>query len=142
MVEYTKKRLAMNFLLMATSFSINHATVTALIGLATTNLDPDTGNLQTALLYTLYTLTALLGAQPIVGYLGDKLSMVAGLTLYVVYDSSFILADMAPQYQKPVACIGGCIGGFAAGFLWTAQVATAGTSPSSDCIVGAVLIFR
>ena len=55
---------------------------------------------------------------------------------------AFILADMAPQYQKPVACIGGCIGGFAAGFLWTAQVAAAGTSPPSDCIVGAVLLFR
>lgn len=113
--------LVQNFLLMATVFSTNHGTVTALIGLATTNLDPDTGNLQSALLYTCYTLTALFAATTIITWCGDRVAIIAGLWGYVAYTASFIVADQFPSITTSAACIGGCIGGVASGFLWTAQ---------------------
>lgn len=91
------------------------------MGLASANLGTDTGNLQTALLYTFYTLTGLLAAKPIVNFTGDKYGIVAGLALYVAYVASFIIADKVPEIKHWVAPVGGCVGGVAAGFLWTAQ---------------------
>jgi len=117
----TSRKLVINFLLMSVCFAINHATVTAMVGLASANLGKETGNLQTALLYAFYTLTALLVAKSIVSRTGDKWGIVFGLLLYVVYVASFIVADKVESVKKVAACIGGTIGGIAAGFLWTAQ---------------------
>jgi len=119
--KLTSRQLVTNFLTMSVCFSVNHATVTAMVGLASANLGSETGNLQTALLYSFYTLTALLAAKSIVSFTGDKYGIVAGLALYVVYVASFIVADKVPSIKKFSACLGGSIGGVAAGFLWTAQ---------------------
>ena len=107
---------------MSIAFSINHATVTAMVGLASANLK-DLGNLQNALLYLFYTFTALLASKSIVGATGAKGGIVAGLGMYMLYVGSFILADTVPSIKRPAAIIGGCLGGIAAGFLWTAQFA-------------------
>jgi len=106
---------------MALCFSINHATVTAMIALATTSLGPTLGNTQTALLYTFYTITALFGASVIVTATGYKWGIVGGLMTYVIYVASFIVADKVPSVKTPAAYIGGSMGGIAAGFLWSAQ---------------------
>jgi len=117
----SSKKLVTNFIIMSVCFSINHATVTAMVGLASANLGSETGNLQTALLYSFYTLTALIAAKSIVSRTGDKWGIIFGLALYVVYVASFIVADKVSSIRKFSACLGGSIGGVAAGFLWTAQ---------------------
>eukprot|EP00656_Telonema_subtile_P046490 TRINITY_DN5296_c0_g1_i3.p1 TRINITY_DN5296_c0_g1~~TRINITY_DN5296_c0_g1_i3.p1 ORF type:complete len:512 (-),score=149.29 TRINITY_DN5296_c0_g1_i3:66-1601(-) len=114
-------KLFANFMLMAVCFSVNHGTVTALLSLATYNLEPELGNLQNALLYGMYTITALCFAKIIVAKTGYKYGIVGGLSVYVFYVASFIIADKVPSAQWPAATIGGCLGGIAAGFLWTAQ---------------------
>merc|ERR1711988_135402 len=115
------RKLVINFMTMAVCFSVNHATVTALVGLATNSLDVPLGNLQLALLYSFYTITALLAAKPIVSITGNKWGIVAGLSLYIVYVASFIVTDKVPSIKRFAACFGGSVGGVAAGFLWTAQ---------------------
>jgi len=119
--QYTAAQLKRNFIVMALAFSVNHATVTAMIALASSSLGKEIGNLQTALLYLFYTLTALFASKSIVSALGSKNGIVAGLGLYVFYVASFIVADTVPDLRSPAAVIGGCLGGIAAGFLWTAQ---------------------
>eukprot|EP00656_Telonema_subtile_P037798 TRINITY_DN4216_c0_g1_i1.p1 TRINITY_DN4216_c0_g1~~TRINITY_DN4216_c0_g1_i1.p1 ORF type:complete len:493 (-),score=108.54 TRINITY_DN4216_c0_g1_i1:146-1624(-) len=119
--ERTPEELFNNFVVMTVCFSINHATVAAMIALATSSLGERLGSLQTALLYTFYTLTALFGAKLVVNRTGYKWGVVAGLGLYVVYVGSFILAAYFPSIEWIAACIGGSLGGVAAGFLWTAQ---------------------
>ena len=111
-----------NFMMMSLAFSINHATVTAMVSLASSNL-ADLGNLQNALLYLFYTFTALLASKTIVNMTGAKGGIVAGLGMYMFYVGSFILADSVPSIKRPAAIIGGILGGIAAGFLWTAQFA-------------------
>ena len=64
------------------------------------------GSLQTALLYSCYTLTALFGANLIISVTGVKGGIVCGLALYVGYVGSFILADYASSVKWPAACIG------------------------------------
>jgi len=117
----SEAQLPRNFMIMAIAFSVNHATVTAMIALASSSLGKDLGNLQTALLYLFYTLTALFASKSIVSYTGGKYGIVSGLGLYVFYVASFIIADTCPSLRTPAAVIGGSIGGIAAGFLWTAQ---------------------
>lgn len=111
-----------NWVLMSVAFSVNHATVTAMVSLASQNLQ-DLGNLQNALLYLFYTLTALFASKSIVGATGAKGGIILGLGMYICYVASFIIADSVPSIKRPAAIIGGSLGGIAAGFLWTAQFA-------------------
>jgi len=118
----TANKLFNNFMMMSVLFSINHATVTACIALATTDLhSAQLGNLQLALLYAFYTLTALLFANLIVSKTGYKWGMVYALLVYVAYVGSFIIAAKVPSLKWPAATIGGSLGGIGAGFLWSAQ---------------------
>merc|ERR1711865_1064957 len=117
--------LLRNFLLMTVCFSINHGAAVALVGLATTNLGLEMGNLQNALLYGCYTGSALLLGNITVASCGSKWALLTGLWIYVLYVASFVIAN---QYKDnndvkyPAACLGGVLGGVAAGgLLWTAQ---------------------
>ena len=88
---------------------------------AAVSLGSELGNLQLALLFTFYTLTALFASNIIVSCTGYKWGIVLGLFLYVLYVASFIVADKAPSIKWPAACTGGVLGGVAAGILWSAQ---------------------
>jgi len=117
--------LLRNFLLMTVCFSINHGAAVALVGLATTNLGLELGNLQNALLYGFYTASALLLGNVTVAACGSKWALLTGLWIYVLYVASFVVADQYSHndaVKYPAACLGGVLGGVAAGgFLWTAQ---------------------
>ena len=102
----SKEKLFANFMWMSVCFSINHATVTAMISLATSSLGSQLGNAQTAMLYTFYTLTALFGANIIVSFSGYKWGIVSGLGVYVAYVGSFIIADLVPSVKTPAAYLG------------------------------------
>jgi len=115
-----------SFLTMCICFSLNHACVTTVLGLASSVLGETLSGNSSGTLYVFYTLTALCGATFVVGKLGTKGSLVAGCALYCFYVAIFIvihlLGEGAPDSIKyPVALGGSAIGGIAAGFLWTAQ---------------------
>ena len=80
-----------SFILMSCCFSINHACVTTVLGLASTELGSRLGGYSSGTLYVCYTLCALLGATWIVGALGQKRALVLGTAAYCVYVSSFLV---------------------------------------------------
>lgn len=110
-----------NFVVMALCFSINHGTVTAAIALATTDLGPKVGSLGLGVLYTFYTLSALTISAALVQRTGSKWGMVSGLGLYCFYVGSFLVSVIAPDLKWVAAVVGSTVGGFGAGWLWTAQ---------------------
>jgi len=70
----------------------------------------------------MYTLCALVGANAIVHYTGAKYGLSSALFLYCAYIASFLVARETSGTTKWVgAILGSVIGGFAAGYLWTAQ---------------------
>ena len=116
------KALIINFVAMTLCFSINHGTVTALLALASANLGDSLGGYQSGVLYVTYTLSALTVAACIVNATGSKWGLFTSLLLYVAYVASFLAANMQPSVKWYAALGGSAVGGFAAGWLWTAQV--------------------
>lgn len=70
-------------------------------------------------------MTALLVSAGLVDALGPRTSLLLGTALYSGYVLSLPIALIVPPEQRvlrvAVAIVGGVVGGFAAGFLWTAQ---------------------
>lgn len=60
-------------------------------------------------------------AASLVAKLGPKWSLASGLFLYCFYVASFLIVALVPSAQWEAAIIGAIIGGFSAGWLWTAQ---------------------
>lgn len=119
---YTSERaLLVNFVWLAVCFSVNHACVTSLLALATRNLGQALGGVQTGVLYSTYTLSALFMASGLVQRHGFKNVLGLGLGLYCLYVASFLVADKVPTFKWQAAIIGSFFGGLGAGWLWTAQ---------------------
>mmetsp|Transcript_23862 Transcript_23862/g.28840 ORF Transcript_23862/g.28840 Transcript_23862/m.28840 type:complete len:448 (+) Transcript_23862:159-1502(+) len=109
------------FARMAACFSFNHACVTTVLSLASSELGKDLGGYSSGTLYCFYTLIALFGATAIVDTLGSKQALVAGCAAYCVYVATFLVSAALPAIKWPVCLGGSVIGGCAAGWLWTAQ---------------------
>ena len=77
--------------------------------------------MSSGVLYVVYTLSALVVAAALVQRTGAKLALVLALGLYCFYTASFLVAALAENVKWPAAIIGSLVGGFAAGWLWTAQ---------------------
>jgi len=114
-----------SFIAMALCFSINHGCVTSVLALASSDFDDDLAAISSAILYGTYTISALFAAVPLVLTLGAKRSLSAGLWLYCLYIIPFAIILLFPQISKSVTTalviVGSATGGFAAGWLWTAQ---------------------
>ena len=110
-----------SFAAMSICFSLNHGCTTALIPLASVEFGTQLGGDSLGVLYILYTLTAMSCATVLVGGLGPKWSLVAGLAAFCVYVASYLVAYAVPSLMWTAAMFGASIGGFAAGSLWTAQ---------------------
>lgn len=116
--------LVRNFLVMTLGFSINHATVVTVIALATAHLGPVLGAYDLAVFNAVYVLTGLVVQGIVVQKLGLKGSLLAGTTLYCLYVLSFLAATLCSPgslLQWTIAIGGAVLGGFGAGFLWSAQ---------------------
>lgn len=115
--------LFLNFLIMMFCFAINHATVTALIALASqpSILGSTLGGYSSGTLYIFYTFSAMTVTAWIVQKLGGKNGLASGLFLYCFYVVSFLIAAKVPSIKWYAALIGSSIGGVGAGWLWTAQ---------------------
>lgn len=121
-VKMSKTKLLINFVAMCVLFSINHGCVTACIALASSDLGSDLSAWSSGTLYLMYTLCALIGANAIVHVTGSKYGLASALLLYCAYIASFLVARETEGTTKWVgAVLGSVIGGFAAGYLWTAQ---------------------
>ncbi|KAJ9466635.1 hypothetical protein DIPPA_17665 [Diplonema papillatum] len=125
--------------LMSFWFAVNHGAITTGLALASTVLGTDLGGLGNGTLYLVYTATALCLAPAVIGYCGEKVALTAGLSLYTFYLAAFLVALQCDPRDDPdeegaalcavVGFVGGSfIGGFAAGFYWTAQAAYFGTA--------------
>lgn len=117
----SKRALLANFFLMSAAFAINHGCVTALLSLASADLGKHLGSQSSGTLYVFYTLSALTVAASLVRRTGSKWALAGGLWLYCFYVGSFLVAYEKPHYKTPAAITGSVLGGFAAGWLWTAQ---------------------
>ena len=120
--EQGPKPVKRTFILMTLCFALNHATVTAIIPLATSQFGDNLGNTSTGILYLFYTLTALFASTAIVGKLGHKWSLFLGCATYSLYVLGMFLGVLAHDKLQWVCVLtAGGFGGIAAGFLWTAQ---------------------
>ena len=109
---------------MTLGFSVNHATVVTVIALATAHLGPVLGAYDLAVFNAVYVLTGLVVQGVVVEKLGLKGSLLAGTMLYCLYVLSFLAATLCEEgtWLQWIIAIGGAVlGGFGAGFLWSAQ---------------------
>lgn len=116
--------LVRNYLLMTLGFSFNHATVVTVIALATAHLGPVLGAYDLAVFNAVYVMTGLGVQGPVVERLGLKGALQAGTMLYCLYVISFLAATLCEpgsRLQWIIAISGAVLGGFGAGFLWSAQ---------------------
>jgi hypothetical protein len=97
------------------------------------------GASQSLVLYGFYTVSSLLGATRITKSLGSRNALIAGMSAYVLYVGCFWLAAATatarrqsysqqedetadiPLVTAIAVLVGGAVGGWGAGFLWTAQ---------------------
>lgn len=116
-------KLIVNFIIVAVAFSINHATVTTVLGLSSSVLVKSQTQTSSGLLYCLYTFSALTFASGLVQATGGRKALIAGLFLYCFYVASFLIVFYVeqPSVRWAALVVGATIGGFAAGWLWTAQ---------------------
>mmetsp|Transcript_39618 Transcript_39618/g.55020 ORF Transcript_39618/g.55020 Transcript_39618/m.55020 type:complete len:469 (+) Transcript_39618:234-1640(+) len=117
----TPSQVYSSFVVMAACFSLNHACVTTVLSLASTELGPQLGGLSSGLLFLGYTLTALLLSTALVAAMGQKSALASGTAAYCLYVSVFLVAIFWEEAKWPAAIVGSLIGGGAAGWLWTAQ---------------------
>jgi hypothetical protein len=128
-----KRSAYSNFVLLSVLFSANHGCVVSCLGLATARLGGAVGANQSLILYGFYTASSLLGATKITKTLGSRNALVAGMSAYVLYVACFWLAAATataarqneamdiPLVTTVAVLSGGAVGGWGAGFLWTAQ---------------------
>lgn len=109
-----------NFYLMALFFSTNHGCMVACLSLATARLGA-VGAIQSGVLSLSYMASAVLGATYVVKRFGARNAMLTGMLLYCAYVACFWVATSYPAMEQVAALTGATIGGFGAGFLWTAQ---------------------
>lgn len=110
-----------SFAAMSAAFSLTHGCVTALIPLASLEFGEGLGATSLAVLYVVYTLTAMVGATLLVETTGPKWGLVAGLAVFCVYVLSFLLAATVPTFAIAAGLGGAAIGGVGGGVIWTAQ---------------------
>eukprot|EP00041_Stephanoeca_diplocostata_P018865 m.399451 g.399451 ORF g.399451 m.399451 type:complete len:443 (+) comp21147_c1_seq8:413-1741(+) len=122
--EEEPKSIVWNFCVMAMCFSANVATCTALIPLASSVLNKQESGINTALLYSSYTLTATLWADLVVTKIGAKWAMFTGLVLFICYSTSYIgMYHTTGQERWIIGAIANLVSGIGAGIMWTAQAA-------------------
>uniref|UniRef100_A0A7S3YY07 Transmembrane protein n=2 Tax=Lotharella globosa TaxID=91324 RepID=A0A7S3YY07_9EUKA len=109
------------FLWFTTAVAITHASVTACINLASAILGKQLGGVSSGVLFFVYGLTAFGGSTWLTYTAGLKLSIFLSLLLLCLYVAAFLVAAYVPALAWTAVIIGGIMGGFAAGWLWTAQ---------------------
>lgn len=86
------RSLLVNFVTMAVCFSVNHGTVSAVIGLATSLLGLGLGSTGLGILWSCYVLTAMIFATAILQAVGPRGGLLLGTLGYCCYVGSFLLA--------------------------------------------------
>jgi hypothetical protein len=116
----TPKQILCKFLLFSVCFSLHHGCVTGVLAYVQVFFGP-VAQVSVATLYGLYTGTALLLATIIIDWATYKYALVGGMILYCTYVACYAIGGGFPVVQEPVIIAGAAIGGFSAGFLWSAQ---------------------
>ncbi len=116
----SKEECLRNFNLMAFWFSLNHACIVAVLAFAVP-LIGDVGSYGSGSLYVAYTISALTCGPLVVHRLGAKWALVWGWGLYMIYILAYPFASLYNDINIELVTVGGVAGGFASGFIWSAQ---------------------
>ena len=116
----TPKQIICKFVMFAVFFSLNHGCVTGVLAYVQVFFG-DVAQVSVSVLYGVYTGTALLLSAVIVDWATYKYALLGGLILYCIYVACYAIGGGFPQAQSAVIIAGAVVGGFSAGFLWTAQ---------------------
>jgi MFS family permease len=117
---HSKEACLRNFNLMAFWFSLNHACIVAVLAFAVP-LIGDVGSYGSGSLYVAYTFSALTCGPLVVHRLGAKWALVWGWGLYMIYILAYPFASLYNDINIWLVLVGGLAGGFASGFIWSAQ---------------------
>jgi MFS family permease len=117
---HSKEACLRNFNLMAFWFSLNHACIVAVLAFAVP-LIGDVGSYGSGSLYVAYTFSALCCGPIVVHRLGAKWALVWGWGLYMIYILAYPFASLYNDINIYLVLVGGLAGGFASGFIWSAQ---------------------
>eukprot|EP00039_Didymoeca_costata_P008417 m.111813 g.111813 ORF g.111813 m.111813 type:complete len:472 (+) comp14072_c0_seq3:244-1659(+) len=119
----SSRAIMINWMWMACCFAVNHGIASALVALASSELDPELAGLSNGILYMLYTTSALFLATPAVSKTGPKRALFIGMFGFCAYISSFLLATVIQDTltQWIVVLSGASISGIGAGLLFVAQ---------------------
>lgn len=116
----TPRQIICKFIMFAVFFSLNHGCVTGVLAYVQVFFG-DVAQVSVSVLYGVYTGTALLLSAVIVDWATYKYALLGGLILYCIYVACYAIGGGFPDAQTPVIIAGAVVGGFSAGFLWTAQ---------------------
>jgi len=120
-------RALRNFLLMSFCFGSAHGGMVVAIAYASSVLGTTLGSASTGTVYSVYGLTALLGAAPFVERFGPARSICAALGFWFLYVAMFVIAALTSAEdddgagQWTVVLLGAAMGGFGSGIGLTAQ---------------------
>jgi hypothetical protein len=116
------KSATANFHFMAVCFSFTHACVTAVVGLASSELPGKLGGYGNGVLYFAYSITAMCFSSGIVKHFGSRRALIASMWLFCFYVASYLLAIALPGVlQSPFVILGALVGGVGAAVAFTAQ---------------------
>jgi MFS family permease len=116
-----------NFLLMSFCFGSAHGGMVVAIAYASSVLGSSLGSASTGTVYSVYGLTALLGAAPAVERFGPAKAISAALLFWLLYLAMFVIAMFVTEDggsaggRWAVVLIGAVLGGFGSGIGLTAQ---------------------
>jgi hypothetical protein len=119
---HSQKIYFWNFLKFCISFSMAHASVNAVLANASSLLGSELGSYGNFMLYIWYSFSNVFVAKSVLGRLGPKWTVFAGMTGMLAYVGSFLAALLTPETLAwPLFLIGASIGGIGAGLLWVGQ---------------------
>ena len=115
------------WLLFAVFFSLNHASVTTCVSLASSLISPSYAGMSNSLLYGFFGAVALTFAPEAVRVFGPRQACVTAMMLTCLYLLSFFAATryagVSADTEPPLVfvVVGGILGGIGVGLMWVAQ---------------------
>lgn len=113
-----RRKIMTNFLLLSFCIGTYYGTIFTILSLASSQLGPELGGIVVSTLYASYMLGALLFSSPIVKRIGTKWGLCGGMTGYLLFILSFVIAG---KFQSLIwlTLVGALVGGpFSAGELF------------------------
>jgi MFS family permease len=116
-----RRSVRANFVLCSVFVGCNQGAITLTLAMASSLVGPAIAGAQSGVLFSMYTLSALFFAAPIVRRFGVKTTLAASLFVQSAYVGAYLFAVAVPSAVTGVGLVGTALGGVASGTLWPAQ---------------------